>query len=859
MFARPFASVTSKSTLLAFALSALALGACSTTTNNGTGTGTDASGCFPNCKDVKTGDGANGGGDGTGGTDPNDTIGQDPDTYVDPGTDGPPANFEGYHASELNVRIVGPSGRGHAVVSGSVVEVAGVVFGKADDISWTTANGDTGKAHGSPFFQTDAVKLIPGDNVVTVTATNNTTKETASDSLVITYNPVFSFQDRLRANPNVLKVAKSGTITATIAIGKANNIVAGSVTLFRVDAQGNTLTTFGAMLDDGILATSGDEIPSDGIYTRKITVTENTAGDVLLRASVKVQSSGSPYTAYSDIAHVEVVTDWNSQECADAMSTLKAAKAASDAAGGGAAGTKAAIDSLKASSVVDAAGAASPIPGGADGYGAWVKFKSGVLGAVSIGDGTTRGGDSAGAGGPADETDAALSTVQLQSRRVMMLDPYSTDFGPDEIASAGKLAATNSCPAFTTDQPKPADANLKAFRHAYEYGVFAVATHGDAYFKDLDKTGYDMKHAGSQEVLWTGHLVNPNYFGKAGAAATVCSDTKACGPESECFVNAIGGNGVCVDHLTADLRRGRVILGSNGNYGVTGRYFSHHAVQNFPRSLEYLGACRSIWNGTLAGEFLATGAAAVAGYSGYVANDFATKWGGTFFDNLISQKQLSGVAHVQIEDTTNPGTAFTLIGAQNLDAAFSDVLNASFEAGNIEGWLKTGDGRVISQFGGTTAVGGKFMAVISTGLGYTAESGELKQSFCIPAGKTTMSYWWKYYSEEFKEFCGSMYQDEFYCKIEVGGKSKTIMDVRIDDLCDGGKQFKGLTKSDIGFDQSGPTNKGTDPVWTTPWVHQTADISPLAGGAAVNVRFFATDAGDGIYDTAVLLDKLEFQ
>ena len=126
-----------------------------------------------------------------------------------------------------------------------------------------------------------------------------------------------------------------------------------------------------------------------------------------------------------------------------------------------------------------------------------------------------------------------------------------------------------------------------------------------------------------------------------------------------------------------------------------------------------------------------------------------------------------------------------------------------------------------------------------------------RKAFCIPAGKTTLSYWWKYYSEEFKEFCGSQYQDEFYCKIDVAGKSKTIMDVRVDDLCDGGPQFKGLTKADVGFDQGD--------VWMTPWVHQTADISPLAGGVAINLRFFATDAGDGIYDTAVLIDKVEFQ
>ncbi len=848
MFARPFASVTTTSTLLAFALSVLAAAGCSSTTG-GNSSGIDAGACFPNCKDVKIGTGDTTGTDGDAIDTPDDTTGSGQ-------TDnGPPANFEGYPASELHVRIVGPSGRGQAVVSGQIVEIAGVIFGKADSVTWSTANGDSGSATGFPFFQTDGIKLVPGDNVITVTAKYAPTNESVTDSIVVTYNPTFSFQDRLRVDPSLIKVGKATTVTAVMAVGKAGNIVKGSVKLLRVDATGNAVTTYGTMLDDGPLGSatsgSGDQIALDGLYTRLVPLNESAVGEVLLRATVQVQGATGTYTAYSDIFHVEVVADWNSQECADAMSTLKAAKAASDAAGGGAAGTTAAINSLKASPVVDSAGPASPLPGGADGLGAWVKFKSGVLGGVSIGDGTTRGGDGAGSGGPGAQTDAALATVQLQSRQVMMLDPFSADFGPDEVASSGKLCATNGCPAFTTEQPKPTDSNLAAFRHAYQYGIFAVATHGDAYFKTMDKTGYDMNHPGSQEVLWTGHVVNPNYFGTKGAPATTCNDTKACGPESECFVNSAGGNGVCVDHLTADLRRGRVILGSNGNYGVTGRYFSHHADQDFPRSLAYLGACRSVWNGTLAGEFLALGAAAVAGYNGYVANDFATKWGSTFFDNLISQKQLSGVAHVQIEDTTHPGTSFVLIGAQNLDASYADIINASFESGNIEGWIKTGDGRVISQLGGTGAVAGKYMAIISTGLGYTTESGELKQAFCIPAGKTTFSYWWKYYSEEFKEYCGSQFQDEFYTKIDVAGKEKTILDVRVDDLCDGGDQAKGLIKSDVGFD--------VGDVWNTPWVHQVSDITPLAGGVAITLRFFATDAGDGVYDTAVLIDKIEFQ
>ena len=62
----------------------------------------------------------------------------------------------------------------------------------------------------------------------------------------------------------------------------------------------------------------------------------------------------------------------------------------------------------------------------------------------------------------------------------------------------------------------------------------------------------------------------------------------------------------------------------------------------------------------------------------------------------------------------------------------------------------------------------------------------------------------------------------------------------------------------IVFATLGPGN----PTCTTMYADMAAPreiISPLAGGVAINLRFFATDAGDGIYDTAVLIDKVEFQ
>ena len=53
------------------------------------------------------------------------------------------------------------------------------------------------------------------------------------------------------------------------------------------------------------------------------------------------------------------------------------------------------------------------------------------------------------------------------------------------------------------------------------------------------------------------------------------------------------------------------------------------------------------------------------------------------------------------------------------------------------------------------------MGIISTGLGFTKDMGNITQKFCIPPNAKTLSFYWKFYSEEFLEFCGTQFQDSF--------------------------------------------------------------------------------------------------
>ena len=66
------------------------------------------------------------------------------------------------------------------------------------------------------------------------------------------------------------------------------------------------------------------------------------------------------------------------------------------------------------------------------------------------------------------------------------------------------------------------------------------------------------------------------------------------------------------------------------------------------------------------------------------------------------------------------------IGNGKANANDGSLINASWDAGKSTGWKAVGDGRVISRLGVTVPVAGKFMGIISTGLGFTAQSGSLE-------------------------------------------------------------------------------------------------------------------------------------
>ena len=263
-------------------------------------------------------------------------------------------------------------------------------------------------------------------------------------------------------------------------------------------------------------------------------------------------------------------------------------------------------------------------------------------------------------------------------------------------------------------------------------------------------------------------------------------------------------------------------------------------------------------NGTLASVLYGLGAKAILGFRDYISNEEAYETALSWFEGMAYEEKTSGEA----ADGIGGENSF-LFGAASLSISNADVVNPSFESKDATGWQTDGDGRVVTGLGATIPVDGKYMGLISTGLGYTQEVGQIQQTFCLDSSITEVSFYWKFYSEEFLEFCGSSFQDAFTATLLSETGQVKVVDVAIDEVCPatecGGcgaaaAQY-GITlvPSDVSFDQGG--------VYHGQWVKGSANVAGLAGydKGPVTFTYFTSDTGDSIYDTVILVDKLVFE
>jgi hypothetical protein len=801
-----------------------------------------------------------GSGDGGGpdGSDAGEDIGPLPD--VEETVEPPPETF--FKSAELGIKILGPSSTGKAQALGASIQIAGLVAGKPDAIMWESATtGQSGYAEGMPFFLTGKVDLEQGDNVVTVSAMQGDDK--ASETIVITYNPAFLFGGVIVVRPGAAFVGTKSTMCFNLDMSLYANFEPNTLKLCESTEDGECVSDVGKMSDDGQVNSTCDEVGEDGVYSFKKDYTVGQPGKLCFRAHVAVKAGYQQYTAFTPVTCVDVVQHVTKETCeavnaiqAEAKQLYETTLATSDP------GTarQAVVSFLQKNPDVAEVGTSF------QGFGVWVRYASGLLGAFDFNLDGMRGGQEEGAGEyeQAAEPIGGMQEILVASKRAAVFSPSNAELGElDEGKFANNLMKKSECPAFVLDGPyNNEQAKLAKYRSMRDYGVIALTGHGDTYFKLMSedaKKAFDWTHMKSQELVWTGEPVDCS---KLVQTTPTCTGPGTCPDGSDCEIteSAVQGvslSGTCIDWKQVDLRRGRIVMGAD-RYGFLPSFVKYYRGRGYPESLVYLGTCRSLWNGTLGMEFYGAGAKAVVGYDGYVSSQFAYEQGTAFFSALLEEMKLTGEAlPVGTEDPQNPGTTIRLLGAPNLNVTNADLINPSFETGELTGWQKSGDGRVVSRLGITVPVEGKFMGLISTGMGFTPQVGEIFQTFCIPEDKMEASFYWKFYSEEFKEWCGSIFQDTFEATLESDEGVITLVSVNVDALCPPeecggcGGSYDGLIQSDVIFDQGG--------VWNTHWRKATSNVMALAGTGAVTMRFFCTDMGDSIYDTVVLIDTIKFK
>lgn len=187
-----------------------------------------------------------------------------------------------------------------------------------------------------------------------------------------------------------------------------------------------------------------------------------------------------------------------------------------------------------------------------------------------------------------------------------------------------------------------------------------------------------------------------------------------------------------------------------------------------------------------------------------------------------------------------------------------ECMDITFAEGNLGKWSVLG-ADVITNFGLTPAVTGGHMLKLTTAAqtSQTDDAASASLQNCLPAGAYQVFISWKLISEEFKEFCGSNYQDAFTITITTASGNMTKKTWVIDDLCGPadctgcGSHYSSLTESDVELDQDDP--------WATDWYLDAVPLALSGPDTRFTVTLTAEDAGDGIFDTVVLIDRIRFE
>lgn len=625
--------------------------------------------------------------------------------------------------------------------------------------------------------------------------------------------------------------------------------ISDTIRLVKIAANGN-VSDVAFLYDNGDLAYGGDEIKGDRVFSNRFNHSEPVKGQIKFKAIARLKSGGSG-NIESDLAVFEVYNDINPSDM-KALYTVQANAATqlNTYVAGNQNNATTAINQLvtwlkaqPAVQTVEQSGITN----------IEIIYKSGLRGGLIISllgdDGLSdaRGGfemDFAAAterpkapeipiskqtrGENCPETKSALEFDPniIGNRNVFIFAAFEAAWRHNERPHIINILDSLACGDFQVNYVTNQNANIASLYDITSFGIVVFSTHG----------------AGGKSIV-TGEI-----------ADTLLPAYQTYKPMMQGANPKIG-----ISKNLVISKTGAVSVRSDV-YKVYDSFISALPGE-FPQSVILNNSCESIKTNKLRDAFINKGAKTYYGYTESTYGKFCVQVSRDVFITLAKNGKTTGeVSMINTTYNVAPNPTFKIEGSSTMKFALS-LVNGNFEDYYM-GWTRNGDGRIISQLGFISPTGGSYMGIISTGLGYTTQTGRMSQSFNIPANASQLSLKWNFLSEEFLEYIGSYYQDRFEVVLiseDLG--EQVLLSRTIDGLA---AEFGASAPSqeypegipgdliavspDIVFDRGG--------VYMTGWQTSDFDISAYKG-KCVTLVLRCTDVGDSIYDTAILLDDIK--
>ena len=650
---------------------------------------------------------------------------------------------------------------------------------------------------------------------------------------------------KLTTNPAEFFVNTSTKTFVKLFVPAGMQLADSAVKLVKLDDNNKQVgNELGFLYDNGKLA-NGDEIIKDNVYTGIIYFYETVAGKIKLGAVAKVKQNNANVDGRSESATMDVFTPLTTKEYSDVVKTQSDASTQ--------------LNTYLAGNVNNLSNAMTQLATwlGArtevqtatlnSSNGIEITYKNGLTGGIIVSVQGNYGGVQRGGYIPEADGRKSKSTIPLSkqtkgevfhsgssnriyktsgdpdptiigNRNVLIYAPYEAAFAPWNEGANARTILNNSGFEFQIDYYTNQAATVSVLNNLTDYGYVILATHGSG-----------GKFLLTGEVIDTTQQVwRDSYKGmlKSGKLAVF--------------------NNVTISSVGAVTTTANV-------YGVSNKFISSLSG-TFQNSVILNNSCESTKTALLSTAFTGKGAKTYYGYSKVVNSGFCVKNSDTLTKRLAKDLKTTADAFMAGSDPTAPNAVFQMVGANDVHYP-DDLINGDFEYGKIQGWTKTGDGRVISQLGSQTPTGGSYMGIISTGLGYTTATGKIYQTFTVRNTQSQLVVRWNFLSEEFLEYINSQFQDYFTITVKdvKTGVSTTLLSRTIDGIA---SQF-GATKTSAGnlIKVSPGIVFDVGDVYMTGWQSSTFDLSAFKN-KRITLSIAAGDVGDSIYDTAILLDDI---